>query len=403
MAYGPRGTGQPLWVVFHDPETPEEQAEAVTSQSDALHDDDAVDCSVLVPVLQEERHIARTVDAMRRQRFSGQVEFLLVDGGSTDGTPAILAKLAREDVRIRVLENPRRTTPSGLNVALAHARGRWVARMDAHTEYPEHYLELGVRRLARGDTRWVSGPPIARGDGRVSRAVTLALRTRLGRGGSRKWASEPTASDREYELDAGVFGGVWERTTLLQYGGWDEEWSRNQDSEMAGRFLADGERLVCLPAMGAEYIPRDSLKGLCRQYFQYGEFRERTAVRHPHTMRRSHLLAPSLVLDVVVSIVGPRPLRRLSQRGLVVYAVTLAGAGLQAARHAERSQDAPLVPVVLATMHLAHGAGSWWAAARHGAPLCALARAFGLRRLAVRLAPDQQPVFAPSLQRCRNS
>ena len=49
----------------------------------------------------------------------------------------------------------------------------------------------------------------------------------------------------------GVFAGVWERETLLEYGGWDEGWARNQDSEMAGRFLARGERLICLPQMAA--------------------------------------------------------------------------------------------------------------------------------------------------------
>jgi succinoglycan biosynthesis protein ExoA len=356
-----------------------------------------IDCSVLTPVLDEERHIARTVAAMRRQRCSGRLEFLLVDGGSSDGTRAILAELAAEDQRVRVLENPRGTTPSGLNAGLAHARGRWVARMDAHTEYPEDYIELGIRRLARGDTRWVSGPQIARGHGPVSRAVALALRTRLGRGSSRRWGMGRGDTDGEYELDSGVFGGVWERTTLLDYGGWDERWWRNQDSEMAGRFLAKGERLVCLPAMGADYSPRDSLRSLWRQYFEYGEFRELTARRHPHTMRRSHLLAPALVGDVALSLAPLRPLRRLARRGLVIYAAVLSGAGIQVVNEAERPRDAALVPLVLATMHLAHGSGSLYAAARHGPPLAALARVVGFGRLAMRLTPRPAQVSAPSL------
>jgi succinoglycan biosynthesis protein ExoA len=371
--------------------------ERVTTE---VHSDsvaEQIDCSVLTPVLDEERHIARTVAAMRRQRCSARLEFLLVDGGSSDGTRAILAELAAQDQRVRVLENLRRTTPSGLNVGLAHARGRWVARMDAHTEYPENYLELGIRRLARGDTRWVSGPQIARGRGPVSRAVALAVRTRLGRGNSRRWGMERGDRDHEYELDSGVFGGVWERRTLLDYGGWDERWWRNQDSEMAGRFLARGERLVGLPAMGAEYSPRDSLRSLWRQYFEYGEFRELTARRHPHTMRRSHLLAPALVGDVALSLASPRPLRRLARRGLVIYAAVLVGAGIQAVHGAERPRDATLVPLVLATMHLAHGSGSLYAAARHGPPLAALARVVGFRRLATQLTPSPAQVSAPSL------
>src|SRR5260370_906967 len=104
------------------------------------------------------------------------------------------------------------------------------------------------------DRRVAAGP--------VSRAVALGLASRLGRGGSRKWGEQRLASDAEWELDTGVFAGVWERETLLEYGGWDERWVRNEDSEMAGRFLARGERLVCLASMGADYVPRDSLAGL---------------------------------------------------------------------------------------------------------------------------------------------
>ena len=126
---------------------------------------------------------------MRAQHFAGTLEFLVVDGGSSDRTREILLQLAASDPRIRVLDNPRRIASSGLNVALAHARGRYVARMDAHTEYQENYIALGIRRLRDGDTAWVSGPPVPVGRGRVSRAVALALRSPLGRGGSREWAA----------------------------------------------------------------------------------------------------------------------------------------------------------------------------------------------------------------------
>jgi succinoglycan biosynthesis protein ExoA len=358
----------------------------------------SVDCSVLVPVLNEEADIAATMRAMLAQEFPGELEFLVVDGGSSDRTREIVDALAVEDPRIRLLDNPRRTTPSGLNVAVANARGRWVARMDGHTAYPARYVALGVERLSRGRTRWVSGPTIPVGRGAVSRAVALALRTPLGRGGSRKWASE-RSEDHEYQLDAGVFAGVWERSTVLEYGGWDERWLRNQDSEMAGRFQARGEHLICLPGMAAHYLPRDSLLSLWRQYLQYGAFREMTAVRHPDTMRRSHLLPPALVATVAAAVGAPSaPVRKLARGALALYAAVLATGGVHAARSAEARRDAGLVPVVLAVMHLAHGTGAWIGAARHGAPLAGIATVLRLRRLAERLAPGAAEVYAPSLR-----
>ena len=355
-------------------------------------------CSVLVPVLNEEGQIAETMRAMLAQECPGELEFLVVDGGSSDRTREVVAELATQDPRIRLLDNPRRTASSGLNVGLANARGKWVARMDGHTRYPTRYIALGIDRLARGDTRWVSGPPIPVGRGAVSRALTLALRTPLGRGGSRKWAAE-AGEACEYQLDSGVFAGVWERATVLEYGGSDERWQRNQDSEMAGRFLARGERLICLPAMASYYLPRDSLRSLWRQYLQYGEFREMTAVRHPHTMRLSHLMPPALVATVALGLAVRRaPIRRLAEGALGAYVCVLGIAGAHAARSAEDARDATLVPFVLAVMHLAHGAGAWIGACRHGAPVAGIARVLRLRGLSSRPWPEAGAVYAPSLE-----
>ena len=356
-----------------------------------------IGCSVLMPVLNEEHHIRASVNAMRRQRFDGALEFIVIDGGSSDGTRQILESLAAEDDRIVMLDNPRRIAASALNVGLGAARGRWIARMDAHTEYREDYVALGVGRLERGGTSWVSGPPIPRGTGRVSRAVALALRTPLGRGASRKWVAELSGEDGEYELDAGVFAGVWERETLLWHGGWDEEWVVNQDSEMAGRFLAQGERLICLMGMAAYYAPRNSLMQLWRQYLRYGEYRERTAVRHPHTMRRSHLLAPGVATTVLAGVLPVQWMRRMARYGLATYACALAAAGTRALSDAEHEGDSALVPIVLATMHLGHGFGFLRGAVRYGPPTAAIARVFGLKRLAAELTPASRPVFAPSL------
>ncbi len=359
--------------------------------------EEVIDCSVLVPVFNEERYIEQSLAAMRGQRFPGQVELVFADGGSTDRTREILESLALQDPRIRVFDNPNRSVSSGLNVALHHARGRWIARMDAHTEYPDDYLALGVERLQRDGTRWVSGPQTPHGDGRVSRAVALALGSFLGRGRSRKWGREGSAVTAEYELDSGVFAGVWARSTLFEYGGWDERWPRNSDSEMAGRFLARGERLICIPRMAAAYVPRDSLRGLWRQYSGYGEYRFKTAVRHPHTLRRSHLLAPAIVLDAALTVAGPPPARRPARAGLCLYAIVLVAAGIRTLAQAEHRGDAAAVPLVLGIMHFAHGVGALRSVVRHGPPMAALASVAGLNELAMSLAPKAEPVFAPSL------
>jgi glycosyltransferase involved in cell wall biosynthesis len=325
--------------------------------------------SVLIPVLNEEACIRDTVAAMQSQRYDGEIEFLFMDGRSEDRTRALLAELAETDQRIRVLDNPARRTPNGLNVGLRHARGEYVARMDAHTYYSADYVAKGVERLERGDVVWVSGPAIPEGTGRWSRRVALALGSRLGVGGSRKWSSS-----REVELDSGVFAGVWRRSTLLVHRGWDEGWPANQDSELAARVHEAGGRIVCLPELAGRYIPRNSLRGLARQYWRYGYYRAKTARRHPGSLRRSHVLPPGLALALPLAVLVPGPLAWLPRTALLLYAASVLGASMAALRRA-RPADAAALPAVFVTMHLAWGTGFVGGALRFGPPIAALTRA----------------------------
>ena len=365
--------------------------------SPAAGGEGGVAVSVLVPVRNEADGILAAVAEMLAQQVEGSMEILLADGNSTDGTPELLDALAAQDDRVRVLNNPLSATPSGLNLCLRHARGKFVARMDAHTIYPSNYLQAGITRLERGGTDWVSGPTVPDARGRVSQAVSLALDGWLGRGNSRKWAKEPAAdgAQEEFELDTGVFSGVWRRDKLLELGGWDERWVRNQDSEMAARFIEQGARLVCLPEMAAHYRPRDSMRALARQYVEYGYYRAATAQRHPHSMRRSQLLPPLLVLTTSAAVVAPRPVRRAARFALTLYGAALVAGAADASRKAPPETAAMLVPVI-AVMHFAHAIGFLARVCERGVPWRTLMHLAGFDGTDTNWAPE--PVYAPSLR-----
>ena len=334
-----------------------------------------VDVSVLTPVLNEEEHIREVAEKILAQRFDGAIEFLFIDGASEDRTAEILLELQRMDGRVRILQNPLRSTPTGLNIGLANARGAYIARMDAHTLYPEDYLARGVARLRRGDAEHVSGPQIAHGDGTWSRRVALALDTPLGRGG----AQFRQASNGEIEVDSG-FTGVWPRSVLEAHGGWNEEWRNDQDSELAARIRGRGGRILCLPEMSARYIPRDSLTGLVRQYWRYGEYRAKTSGAHPESMRRSHLLAPSLALSMAAAVLPLGRLRRLGRVAIGLWCAAVVGVATVEARRADTSEldattaDLAALPAVFGAVHLAWGFGFLFGCVRFGPPLRAIAQ-----------------------------
>ncbi len=333
-----------------------------------------VDVSVLTPVLNEEEHIREVAAKMLAQRFDGTIEFLFIDGDSHDRTAEILRELQLEDERVRILQNPRRSTPVGLNIGLANARGAFIARMDAHTLYPEDYLARGVARLRRGGADHVSGPQLAHGEGTWSRRVALALETPLGRGG----AEFRQPSNGEIEVDSG-FTGVWPRSVLEAHGGWNEDWHNDQDSELAARIRGSGGRIVCLPEMGARYIPRDSLKALARQYWRYGVYRAKTSGAHPETMRRSHLLAPSLAVSLAAAILPLGGLRKLGRAAVALWCAAVVGVATAEAWRADTTEldasvgDVAALPAVFGAMHLAWGFGFLFGCVRFGPPLRAFA------------------------------
>jgi glycosyltransferase involved in cell wall biosynthesis len=277
----------------------------------------------------------------------------------------------------------------------------------------------GVRARVCGPVvAWVAGPQVPSPRGRVAAAITAALGTRLGQGGSRRWSATSGRSGEEaeeYDLDTGVFCGVWRREDVLAKGGWDEAWICNEDSELAARFHESGQRIVCLPSMAARYFPRTSLPALWRQYRAYGAYRAKTAGRHPASLRRSAVLPPLLALDLAASALAPgRRLRRLARLGLRAYAGALLLATVEAVRGAEderryeayspgesptdpvreRLSNCVLVPAAIATMHVSHGVGFLEGCAKWGIPWRALVRVLGNP---TEPAPYRGPIDAPSL------
>jgi glycosyltransferase involved in cell wall biosynthesis len=86
--------------------------------------------SVVMAVRDGAAFLAEAVDSVRAQSLA-DLELVVVDDGSTDATPEILADLAGQDERIRVLRQPGAGLSPALNRACSEARGRYLARLDA--------------------------------------------------------------------------------------------------------------------------------------------------------------------------------------------------------------------------------------------------------------------------------
>lgn len=87
--------------------------------------------SVIMPVYNRAEFLDRSITSILNQRLS-DFEFIIIDDGSTDNTPNILKKYAKQDNRIRILTNKKNKGISfSRNLGLANARGKYIAVMDS--------------------------------------------------------------------------------------------------------------------------------------------------------------------------------------------------------------------------------------------------------------------------------
>ena len=85
--------------------------------------------SVVLAVWNGERHLEAAVQSVMAQSF-GDFELIVVDDGSTDGTPDILSALRSQDSRAVVVRQENRGLSASLNRGIAMARGAYIARQD---------------------------------------------------------------------------------------------------------------------------------------------------------------------------------------------------------------------------------------------------------------------------------
>lgn len=310
--------------------------------------------SVVMPILNEERHLADAVQRVLAQRYPGPLEIVLAIGPCRDATRQIARRLAAADARIRVVDNPSGRTPDGLNAALAAARHEIVVRVDGHAELCAGYLTTAVAELERTGAVNVGGIMDAQGRTPFERAVAAAMKSRLGVGSARFHVGGGAgAADT-------VYLGVFRRDTLLAAGGYDPHFSRAQDWELNHRLRQAGGTVWFTPQLRVTYRPRPNVRALAKQYFEYGRWRRVVAARHA-TISVRYLAPPAMVVATTAAAVagvagGRRPGARAALAIPAGYAAGVTAGGMAVGR-GESPRTRALLPIVLATMHWSWGLG----------------------------------------------
>jgi glycosyltransferase involved in cell wall biosynthesis len=318
--------------------------------------------SIIVPCYNEQSTIRLLLDAVYAQSFPrGEIEVVIADGGSTDATCREIQAFQADhpDLALVIVPNPRRIIPAGLNRALEAATGRYIVRLDAHSVPQADYVERCVQALEAGCGTNVGGVWDIRpgGPGWIARSIAAAAAHPLGVGDAfyRNGAHSGP-------VDTVPFG-AFPRALVDEIGPFDETLLTNEDYEFNTRIRRSGGTVWLDPQIRSVYFARANLGALARQYERYGYWKLRMLRRYPGSLRWRQALPPAFVLSLACLAIGGLfypPAGWLLAVELIVYFAVLFAAGLRAAGQRREAALALGLPLGIATMHTAWGAGFLW-------------------------------------------
>ncbi len=217
--------------------------------------------SVIVPCLNAVGTLGAQLEAIGRQTWQGDLEVLVADNGSTDGSLELAASYGDQLASLRVLHAADRKGPAhARNVAAAAATGDVLLFCDADDEVAEGWIDGLVRVLERHEAA-ASRHEIERLNGEQARRL---------HGDAAQQHGLPAYTNPPFLDHAGGCGFGIRRDVFEELGGFDESYVALEDTDLCWRLQLAGHRLVFAPEAIVHVRFPATLRGAFRQAARYG-------------------------------------------------------------------------------------------------------------------------------------
>lgn len=251
--------------------------------------------SVIVPIRNEEKHIDKCIKSILNQDYPLEnVEVIFVDGLSQDRTKDIINKYAKQcNGIIKLFDNPHKTVPYAMNIGINNSVGKYIVRLDAHSEYSNEYISSCISTLEQIDADNVGGLAITKGHGFIGDCFSKVLSSKFGVGNS----GFRTNASSGY-VDTVPFG-VFKKEAFMKYGLYDERLTRNQDYELNYRIRKSGGRIYLNSNIKLIYYCRDTIPGIVKQSYENGKWNVITSKLCPGSMSIRHFIPLAFIISLI--------------------------------------------------------------------------------------------------------
>ncbi len=249
------------------------------------------EASVIVPCYNEGDTIHLLLEALLAQSYPlSQMEVVIADAMSQDDTRRNIQRFIEEhpELTVRVVDNPARTIPAGVNAAASAAKGKYLVRMDAHSIPDREYISTSIHLLKEGVADNVGGVwEICPGEEScIAKAIAAAAAHPLGAGDALYRIAKKAAYVETVPF------GAFLKETFERVGRFDESLLSNEDYEFNTRIHQSGGKVWIDPAIHSRYFARKNLSQLSKQYWRYGYWKYRMLKRYPDSLRWRQAIPP---------------------------------------------------------------------------------------------------------------
>ncbi len=310
--------------------------------------------SIVIPCRNEVAYIEECIDAIYDNKLSGDIKLnvFVVDGMSNDGTREKIQALQLKYESLKMIDNTKQLTPFAFNLGIHAANADFIQIVGARHILSPNYIQQALHVLhTKSDVWCVGGRLINQYVNQTGEVISKAMSTSFGMGlGNFRTLVKSGYTDT-------VTSPMYPYWVFEKVGFFDEQLIRNQDDDFNFRVEKAGGKIYFEHDIFLKYYVRGNLKGLYRQFFQYGYWKVFVNQKHKSVTTLRQLIPPIFVVFILSSMLFAFLYPITCWISLFIY-ITYIGLGMFVSLKKGTSlMESLKIFIIFPILHLSYGLG----------------------------------------------